>query len=186
VRSPYDSLTRRQKQDTPSAQFQGWLETFTIPDDLQPALVVFLSWYYLPPFWRTEQPCTLFWSGEYQPSPIRLSQFHPVRNHYDAGTEHAVVCLNYPVDLLPNRPAFFNLFKYFTLEAGLGSGFILILIGVLLIVRAANLSYSPGFDSIGFGNSIRLVFGGALSLITGGQIILTSFVLSMLGLNAKA
>jgi glycosyltransferase involved in cell wall biosynthesis len=89
----------------------------------------------------------------------------------------------YNFGLLPNRPGFFNLFKYFSLETGLGSGSIIILLGVILIVRAAVLSYSPGFDSLGFGNSIRLVFGGALSIIMGGQIILTSLVLSILGIN---
>jgi hypothetical protein len=36
---------------------------------------------------------------------------------------------------------------------------------------------------IGFSNSVRLVFGGSIAFATGGQIILTSFVLSMLGLQ---
>jgi glycosyltransferase involved in cell wall biosynthesis len=92
----------------------------------------------------------------------------------------------YNFGLLPNRPTFFNLFKYFSLESGLGIGFGIILLGIILLVWSASLSYSPGFDSIGFGNSVRLVFGAALCIITGGQIILTSFVLSMLGLNPKA
>jgi glycosyltransferase involved in cell wall biosynthesis len=91
----------------------------------------------------------------------------------------------YNFGLLPKRPMFFSLFKHFNLEAGLGIGFVLILFGCILIVRAAGLSYSPGFDSIGFGNSVRLVFGGALSIIVGGQSILTSFVISMLGLNIR-
>jgi len=91
----------------------------------------------------------------------------------------------YNFGLLPNRPKFFNLFKYFNLEVGLGSGLLIIFLGIFLIIRAAILSSSPGFDSIGFGNSVRMVFGGALSIITGGQIILTSFVLSILGINAR-
>jgi hypothetical protein len=85
--------------------------------------------------------------------------------------------------LLPNPPQFFRFFKYLTLETGIGSGLLVAALGVFLIIRAAILSYSPGFDSLGFGYSIRLVFGGALSIITGAQIILTSFVLSMLGLR---
>jgi glycosyltransferase involved in cell wall biosynthesis len=89
----------------------------------------------------------------------------------------------YNFGLLPKRPPFFRLFKYFTLETGLLSGLFFIFLGLFLIVRASTLSYSPGFDSIGFGNSVRLVFGGALSIITGAQIILTSFVLSMLGID---
>ena len=91
----------------------------------------------------------------------------------------------YNFGLLPNRPTFFNLFKYFNLEIGLGAGFILILFGGILIVQAIILSYTPGFDSIGFGNSIRLVFGSSLSIIIGSQVILTSFVLSILGLNSR-
>lgn len=91
----------------------------------------------------------------------------------------------YNFGLLPNRPTFFNLFKYFNLEIGLGAGLVLILFGIVLILRAAILSYTPGFDSIGFGNSIRLVFGSSLSIIIGSQVILTSFVLSILGLNSK-
>ena len=91
----------------------------------------------------------------------------------------------YNFGLLPNLPAVFNLFKYFKLETGLGIGFVIVILGILLVIRAVGLSYSPGFNSIGFGNSIRLVFGGALAIITGAQIIFTSFVLSILGLNAK-
>jgi glycosyltransferase involved in cell wall biosynthesis len=91
----------------------------------------------------------------------------------------------YNFGLLPNRPTLFNLFKYFNLEIGLGIGFAFITLGIILIIRAIGLSYTPGFTIIGFGNSIRLVFGGAVSIITGGQIILTSFVLSILGINAR-
>ena len=92
----------------------------------------------------------------------------------------------YNSNLLPGRPRFFNLFKYFNLEIGLASGIITVIIGIILIARATVLSYTIGFDTLGFGNSIRLVFGGSMSIITGGQIIITSFVLSMLGLNSKA
>lgn len=90
----------------------------------------------------------------------------------------------YNFGLLPSRPAFFGLFRYFNLEVGLCIGLIIFLAGIILIARAAVLSFFPGFNIIGFGTSIRLVFGGALAVITGGQIIFTSFVLSMLGLNA--
>jgi len=89
----------------------------------------------------------------------------------------------YNFELIPRRPKFFSLFKYFNLEVGLVTGIIVVLVGIILIIRATTLSYTLGFDTIGFSNSIRLVFGGALSLITGGQIILTSFVLSMLGVK---
>lgn len=87
--------------------------------------------------------------------------------------------------LLPNPPPLFNYFKYLNLEVGIATGFVIILLGVSLILWATILSYSPGFEAIGFDQSIRLVFGGGLSILTGGQIILTSFVLSILGLKIE-
>lgn len=92
----------------------------------------------------------------------------------------------YNFGLLPNRPTLFSLFRYFKLETGLAVGFAIITIGVFLILWATVVSYSQGFESMGFGHSVRLVFGAALCIITGGQIILTSFVLSILGLNPKS
>jgi len=87
--------------------------------------------------------------------------------------------------LLPAFPKSFKLFRYLNLEIGLGCGFLVLLLGIILVFRAIVFSSSPGFSIIGFGNSVRLVYGGALSIMTGGQIRLTSFVLSILGLNPK-
>ena len=47
------------------------------------------------------------------------------------------------------------------------------------------ITQSNNFEQIGFGTSVRFVFGGSLAIMTGGQIILTSFVLSILGLRTK-
>lgn len=91
----------------------------------------------------------------------------------------------YNFNLLPQRPSFYPLFKYFTLETGLVAGLLLTFGGLGMIIYAANLSFSPGFLNIGFDKSIRLVFGGSLLTVTGAQIIFSSFVLSMLGLNPK-
>jgi glycosyltransferase involved in cell wall biosynthesis len=83
--------------------------------------------------------------------------------------------------LLPRAPRFFFAFKYVNLEKGLLAGFLLALLGFFLMVRAVLLS--SNFAQIGFDSSVRLVFGGSLSLVSGVQVILTSFVLSMLGIN---
>jgi len=91
----------------------------------------------------------------------------------------------YNFGYLPNRPVLFSLFKYFNLEIGLGIGLVVIILGVILLIKATALSYSPGFDSIGFANSVRLVYGACLSIMIGGQVIFTSFVLSILGINPK-
>ncbi len=87
----------------------------------------------------------------------------------------------YNTGLLPSQPEFYPLFKYFNLERGLGLGFIVFIIGLVVVIRAIVLS--PEFNIIGFDKSIRLVFGGSLAMAIGGQTILTSFVLSILGIN---
>ncbi len=90
----------------------------------------------------------------------------------------------YNTGLLPSQPEFYPLFKYFNLERGLGLGFIIFIIGLIIVTRAIILS--PDFNIIGFDKSIRLVFGGSLAMAIGGQTIFTSFVLSILGLNISA
>lgn len=82
--------------------------------------------------------------------------------------------------LTPIAPGFFKLLKYINLEKGLLAGFSILLLGVILMVRA--LFLSPNFEQIGFSVSVRLVFAGSLALVSGAQIIFTSFVLSMLGI----
>jgi len=90
----------------------------------------------------------------------------------------------YNTGLLPSQPEFYPLFKYFNLERGLGLGFFVFTLGFLLVIRA--IALSPEFDVIGFDKSIRLVFGGSLAMAIGGQTILTSFVLSILGINVRS
>ncbi len=85
--------------------------------------------------------------------------------------------------LLPRRPRFFQLLRYFDLEKGLLTGTSFALIGLGLLIYA--LTLSSQFEQIGFDNSIRLVFGGILALVSGTQVIFTSFVLSILGLKAR-
>jgi glycosyltransferase involved in cell wall biosynthesis len=89
----------------------------------------------------------------------------------------------YESGLLPNQPRFFSLFQYINLEKGLLAGAIILIIGLVLIIRA--LLLSSNFEQIGFDASVRLVFGGSIAFITGTQIVLSSFVLSMLGLRTK-
>ncbi len=84
--------------------------------------------------------------------------------------------------LLPNPPRLFRLFRYINLEKGLLAGSGLVLLGLILLLRA--LFLSDNFAQIGFDTSVRLVFGGALALVGGAQVIFTSFVLSMLGMKA--
>jgi glycosyltransferase involved in cell wall biosynthesis len=82
--------------------------------------------------------------------------------------------------LLPSQPGFFRALKYLNLEKGLALGFACLIIGLALGLRAVGLSSE--FSVIGFNQSVRLVFGGSLAILLGGEIILTSFVLSILGI----
>lgn len=86
----------------------------------------------------------------------------------------------YRTGLLPSEPEFYPLFKYFNLEKGLTLGIALFTIGFIIGIWAIILS--PNFNAIGFDRSVRLVFGGSLAMIIGGQTILTSFALSILGI----
>lgn len=83
--------------------------------------------------------------------------------------------------LLPRRPRFFSFFEYINLEKGIITGSFFMILGIVLIARA--LALSSNFAQIGYDNSIRLVFGGALALTSGVQVLLTSFVLSILGMK---
>src|SRR5258706_1869076 len=87
----------------------------------------------------------------------------------------------YNTGLLPSQPEFYPLFKYLNLERCLGIGFIVFFVGLIVVIRAIMLSLE--FNIIGFDKSTRLVFGGSLAMAIGGQTILTSFVLSILGIN---
>ncbi|MCQ3936906.1 MAG: glycosyltransferase family 2 protein [Chloroflexi bacterium] len=89
----------------------------------------------------------------------------------------------YNSGLLPRKPRFFSLFGKFNLETGVLTGSLLALTGLMLMIRA--ISLSSNFAQIGFDNSVRLVFGGALALVSGAQVIFTSFVLSMLGIKSQ-
>jgi len=85
--------------------------------------------------------------------------------------------------LLPQQPRLFYIFRYLNLEKGLLVGSFLTLLGIILLVVALRLS--SHFAQIGFDNSVRLVFGGSLALVSGVQVIFTSFVLSILGIRLK-
>lgn len=89
----------------------------------------------------------------------------------------------YQSGLLPNMPRLFRLFRYINLEKGLLAGSALVVAGLALLIWA--LALSDNFAQIGFDASVRLVFGGALALVSGAQVVFSSFVLSMLGMEIR-
>jgi len=89
----------------------------------------------------------------------------------------------YNTKLLPTQPNFYPLFRHFNLEVGVALGGILFLCGAALTIWS--MALSPEFNEIGYGVSVRLVFGGSLALAVGWQIIMTSFILSILGISLR-
>ena len=88
--------------------------------------------------------------------------------------------------LLTEPPIFYPFFRFLSLEKGLLLGSVFFFVGIGIILYAAVLSQYPGgFETLGFGRSVRLVFGGSLAIILGTQIVFSSFVLSMLGMNVR-
>jgi hypothetical protein len=76
-------------------------------------------------------------------------------------------------------------FKYITLELGLAVGFLLFLGGLFTSVWALWFWSSRNFGPLDSDILLRSVIMAELALTLGGQIILSSFFLSVLGLKHK-
>lgn len=77
-------------------------------------------------------------------------------------------------------------FSYLTLEAGLVVGGLLVLAGLALSIGAVWSWGGHGFGQLQPSEMLRLVIPGALSLVLGCQLILTSFFLGVLRLDTRA
>jgi hypothetical protein len=85
--------------------------------------------------------------------------------------------------LLPEDPRLKRLFRYITLESGLAVGFALIIAGLttgLLAVRSWDARHFGDLDPE---KTLRLAIPSVLSLTMGFQVVLSSFFLSVLGMN---
>ena len=85
--------------------------------------------------------------------------------------------------LLPEDPRLNKLFEYITLEVGLIVGGILLLIGLIGSIYALNVWGIRSFGDLEPTQTLRIVIPSALLLALGSQIALSSFFLSVLGLD---
>ncbi len=76
--------------------------------------------------------------------------------------------------------------KYLTLELGLVAGSILVVIGLILSIGAVRFWGDQGFGSLQPTETLRWVIPGALSMLLGFQMILTSFFLGVLRLDTRS
>ena len=88
-------------------------------------------------------------------------------------------------NLQPPDPVFNRLFNIFTLERGLISGCLLFFFGLAGSMYAVGIWGSEAFGDLDPQQTLRLVIPAVLAMILGCQIILSSFFLSILGINRK-
>ena len=77
-------------------------------------------------------------------------------------------------------------FRHLTLESGLVSGGLLVLTGLAVSIGAVWSWSGQGFGRLQPAETLRLVIPGALFLVLGSQMILTSFFLGVLRLDTRA
>jgi len=87
--------------------------------------------------------------------------------------------------LLPEDPFLEKLFRRFTLESGLVAGGILLLVGLVTGVSAVVIWSRAGFGELDARQTLRTAIPAASFLCLGAQVILTSFLLSFLGLRRR-
>ena len=76
--------------------------------------------------------------------------------------------------------------RHLTLEVGLVAGSLLVAIGLILSIGAVRFWGDQGFGSLQPTETLRWVIPGALSMLLGFQMILTSFFLGVLRLDTRA
>jgi hypothetical protein len=87
--------------------------------------------------------------------------------------------------LLPSDPSLERMFKRLTLEIGLVVGAILLLAGIGGAVYAVIRWSRVGFGPLDARATLRTAIPSATAICLGGQIILTSFLFSFLGLRTR-
>jgi glycosyltransferase involved in cell wall biosynthesis len=86
---------------------------------------------------------------------------------------------------LPEDPRFVRLFDYFNLERGLLVGAAAVLTGIMFLGLAVSQWYEVAFGSLDYGRTMRIVIPGVTLTALGVQTVLSSFVLSIIGLKRR-
>jgi glycosyltransferase involved in cell wall biosynthesis len=88
--------------------------------------------------------------------------------------------------LLPEDPRLTRLYRYVTLETGIGAGIALVIVGLALAVSAIGLWQTQGFGPIvDVPRTLRVVIVSSLAITLGVQTFFASFFLSVLGLSRR-
>lgn len=87
--------------------------------------------------------------------------------------------------ILPNDPRMARMFALFDLEKGLLAGTLMVLLGVVLLVAALNQWRVVGFGALRYEHTLRWVIPGVTLTALGFQTVLSSFFLSILGMQRR-
>jgi glycosyltransferase involved in cell wall biosynthesis len=87
--------------------------------------------------------------------------------------------------LMPQDLRLSNLFRYITLEVGLACGALFVLVGAGAWILGLRYWSSNHFGPLDPEKTLRIVIPGLISLTIGIQIILSSFLLSVLGMRRE-
>ena len=87
--------------------------------------------------------------------------------------------------LLPEDRVLERMFRWFTLETGLLAGGVLLLSGFIGAVLAVDAWSQTGFGRLDARQTLRTAIPAATAMYLGGQLVLTSFLLSFLGLRKR-
>jgi hypothetical protein len=87
--------------------------------------------------------------------------------------------------LLPADPILERMFRWFNLESGLLAGTALVVCGLAGAISAVITWWDMGFGALDARDTLRTAIPAAGALCLGGQVMLTSFLLSIMGLRRR-
>lgn len=86
---------------------------------------------------------------------------------------------------LPENPAYRNFYRAMNLERGLALGVAAFALGVVLLFSAVAQWWAVGFGQLAYAHTMRLVVPGVTAAALGFQTVLSSFLVSLLGLKRR-
>lgn len=87
--------------------------------------------------------------------------------------------------LLPRDPALSRVIEAVHLEEGLLAGGVLALAGAALLLEAVNDWRLAAFGPLDYGHTMRVVIPGATLVAVGVQVVLASFLVSLLAMQRR-
>jgi hypothetical protein len=88
--------------------------------------------------------------------------------------------------LLPQDPQFAKIFRFFTLEKGIAVGVLFLLVGGGLLVHAVAVWKSAHYGDLDYSENLRRLLPAVTLIMTGIQIVFSSFFMSILGLKTSS